>query len=223
MVVGGFPSSKWLVFRDRAIIFFHDLGQRIAVVTVEPRSFHFLMQRLSVAIQRGNAACIVGTVPSSAGWDELFTFSLEEGVCRGGGGALTCGSCGGIGLLEHAVRVLEGVVGGRLGEIVKIDSVRFGFMSGRSTTGAVFMVRVQGVVSYPDGSGCIMPHKGRDLQGLCLGCVDMWDWGLGDGESESAKFEEDGTDGGGMDVWGVPGGWEAQCGFVQSSGCGERG
>ena len=41
-------------------------------ITVEPRSFQFLMQRLSVAIQRGNAACIIGTVPSSAGWDELF-------------------------------------------------------------------------------------------------------------------------------------------------------
>ena len=57
---------------DEALSFFHDLGQRIAVATAEPRSFQFLMQRLSVAIQRGNAACIIGTVPSSAGWDELF-------------------------------------------------------------------------------------------------------------------------------------------------------
>ena len=29
-------------------------------------------QHVAVAIQRGNAACIIGTVPSSAGWDELF-------------------------------------------------------------------------------------------------------------------------------------------------------
>ena len=57
---------------DEALSFFHDLGQRIAVATAEPRSFQFLMQRLSVAIQRGNAACIIGTVTSSAGWDELF-------------------------------------------------------------------------------------------------------------------------------------------------------
>ena len=55
-----------------ALSFFHDLGQRIAVATAEPRSFQFLMQRLSVAIQRGNAACIVWTVPPSVGWDELF-------------------------------------------------------------------------------------------------------------------------------------------------------
>ena len=60
------------VLGDEALTFFHDLGQRIAVATAEPRSFQFLMQRLSVAIQRGNAACILGTVPSSAGWDELF-------------------------------------------------------------------------------------------------------------------------------------------------------
>ena len=57
---------------DEALAFFRDLGKRIADVTDEPRSFQFLMQRVSVAIQRGNAACIVGTVPSSAGWDELF-------------------------------------------------------------------------------------------------------------------------------------------------------
>ena len=53
---------------DEALSFFHDLGQRIAVATAEPHSFQFL----SVAIQRGNAAYIIGTVSSSAGWDELF-------------------------------------------------------------------------------------------------------------------------------------------------------
>jgi len=30
------------------------------------------MQRLSVAVQRGNAACVLGTVPASIGLDELF-------------------------------------------------------------------------------------------------------------------------------------------------------
>ena len=57
---------------DEALSFSHDLGQRIAVATAEPRSYQFLMQRLSVAIQRGNAVCIIGTVLSSAGWDGLF-------------------------------------------------------------------------------------------------------------------------------------------------------
>jgi len=40
-------------------------GARNGNVTKERRSFEFLMQRFSVAIQRGNAACILGTLPSA--------------------------------------------------------------------------------------------------------------------------------------------------------------
>ena len=59
---------------DEALAFFHDLGQRIPVATCHSWTtfIQFLMQRLSVATQRGNAACIVGTMSSYAGWDELF-------------------------------------------------------------------------------------------------------------------------------------------------------
>ena len=57
---------------EQAYAFFRDLGHRIAAVTTEPRSFQFLMQRLSVTVQRGNAACVLGTVPASRGLDELF-------------------------------------------------------------------------------------------------------------------------------------------------------
>ena len=35
--------------------------------------------------------------------------------------------------------------------------------------------KFKGVISYPDGSGCIIPHKGKDIQGLCLECIDIWD------------------------------------------------
>ena len=37
--------------------------------------------------------------------------------------------------------VLERVTEGRLRMIVKIDSMQFGFMAGRSTTDAIFIVR----------------------------------------------------------------------------------
>jgi len=37
-------------------------GRRMAEVIKEPRSTMFLRQRLSVAVQRGNAACILGTL-----------------------------------------------------------------------------------------------------------------------------------------------------------------
>ena len=57
---------------EEASTFFRDLGRRITAVTSEPRSLQFLLQRLSVTIQRGNAACVLGTVPSSFGLDEFF-------------------------------------------------------------------------------------------------------------------------------------------------------
>jgi len=38
------------------------LGRRMAEVDKELRSTTFLRQRLSVAVQRGNAACILGTL-----------------------------------------------------------------------------------------------------------------------------------------------------------------
>ena len=43
-------------------------------------------------------------------------------------------------LLEHAMKVLERVIEGRVGKIVKIDNMQFGFMAGRSTTDAIFIV-----------------------------------------------------------------------------------
>ena len=45
---------------EEASAFFQDLGRRITTVTAEPRSFQFVMQRLSVTLQRSNAACILG-------------------------------------------------------------------------------------------------------------------------------------------------------------------
>ena len=54
---------------------------------------------------------------------------------------VTCGSYRGIKLLEHAMKVLERVIEGRLRKIVKIVSMQFGFMSGRSTKDAIFIVR----------------------------------------------------------------------------------
>ena len=55
-----------------AAAFFKDLGARIKTVTQERRAFDFLMQRVSVAIQRGNAACILGTLPSNSNLDAIY-------------------------------------------------------------------------------------------------------------------------------------------------------
>jgi len=51
---------------DEAADFMHELGRRIATPTGERRSTEFLLQRLSVAVQRDNASCVLGTVDTSS-------------------------------------------------------------------------------------------------------------------------------------------------------------
>ena len=55
-----------------ATFFFWDIGPRIAVAAGEPRSTQFLFQRLSIAIQRGNAASVVGTASIDGCLDDMF-------------------------------------------------------------------------------------------------------------------------------------------------------
>ena len=49
------------VFGPDALTFFRNLGRRIRDVTAEPMSHHFLIQRVAVAVQQGNAAAILGS------------------------------------------------------------------------------------------------------------------------------------------------------------------
>ena len=62
-------------------------------------------------------------------------------VYKGKGDALQCGSYRGIRLLEHVLKVLERVIEARVRTTVKIDDMQFGFMPGRGTTDAIFIVR----------------------------------------------------------------------------------
>ena len=82
-----------------------------------------------------NAVVRDGKIPED--WSRSWMVNVFEGK----GDALTCGSYRGIKLLEHAMKVLERVIEGRVKKIVKIDDMHFGFMAGRSTTNAFFIVR----------------------------------------------------------------------------------
>ena len=53
------------VWGQRAFELVAEIGRRIAEVSHEPRSTSFLRQRISVAVQRGNAACINGTLQAN--------------------------------------------------------------------------------------------------------------------------------------------------------------
>ena len=49
------------VWGEEALNIVTEIGRRIAELTHDPRSTVFLRQRISVAVQRGNAACVNGT------------------------------------------------------------------------------------------------------------------------------------------------------------------
>ena len=53
------------VWGEEGLTLIKELGRRIANISFEPRSALFLRQRISLAIQRGNAYCILATMPQS--------------------------------------------------------------------------------------------------------------------------------------------------------------
>ena len=61
------------------INFIRKLGVELSAATNEPRSSMFLRQRLSIAIQRGNAAAVRGTVPEGSQMGELFYLPFSQG------------------------------------------------------------------------------------------------------------------------------------------------
>ena len=60
---------------------------------------------------------------------------------KGKGNATICGNYRGLKLLEHAMKVLERIIETIIRKQVDIDSMQFGFMPGRSTTDAIFILR----------------------------------------------------------------------------------
>ena len=57
------------------------------------------------------------------------------------GDFMECGSYRGVKLLEHALKLLERLLEKRLRELVQVDSMQCGFMKGKSSINAIFMVR----------------------------------------------------------------------------------
>ena len=51
------------VWGEEGLTLVKELGRRIAIISFEPHLALFLRQRISLAIQRGNAYCILATLP----------------------------------------------------------------------------------------------------------------------------------------------------------------
>ena len=60
------------VFGPLSRAFMQDLGDRLNKVSGDARSRLFLFQRVSVTIQRGNAASVLGTIAPSASLEDVF-------------------------------------------------------------------------------------------------------------------------------------------------------
>ena len=84
---------------------------------------------LTAAIIRG------GKVPSD--WLQSFIVCLYKDK----GDALEEGNHPGLKLTEQVMKVLERIVDGLIGQLVSTDDSQFGFVPGRGTTDAIFVVR----------------------------------------------------------------------------------
>ena len=53
---------------------FNKFHENVMEETGERKSTFFLTQSISIALQRGNSSCVLGTVPHSEGLEEIFEF-----------------------------------------------------------------------------------------------------------------------------------------------------
>ena len=51
-----------------------DIGKKVSEVSGEKHSTSFISQNISMSLQRGNANCVLGTVPHSESLDEIYQF-----------------------------------------------------------------------------------------------------------------------------------------------------
>ena len=76
-----------------------------------------------------------GKVPSD--WEQSFIVCFYKGK----GDALERGNYRGLKLTEQVMKILERIVDGLIRQLVSIDDSQFGFLPGRGTTDAIFVVR----------------------------------------------------------------------------------
>ena len=66
----------------------------------------------------------------------VFTY-----IFKGKGDVMSCGSYRGVKLLEHSTKIVERVLERRIQTQINLNEMQFGFMPGKGTVGAIFIVR----------------------------------------------------------------------------------
>ena len=98
-------------------------------------------------LRAGDEECLIWMSDLlKAVWDkekipEGWRKSLIVPIFKKKGDILECRNYRGIKLLEHGLRILERMLDKRIRKVVKIDPKQFGFMPGKSTVDAIFIVR----------------------------------------------------------------------------------
>ena len=77
----------------------------------------------------------IGTTPPE------WLSSLTVPIYKGKEDALECSSYRGIRLLEHSLKILERIIFNRLTNMIRIGEYQFGFLAGKSTIDAIFIMR----------------------------------------------------------------------------------
>ena len=72
---------------------------------------------------------------------EEWKTSFAVPIFKGKEDVMDCGAYRGVKLLEHAMKIVERVLEKRIRELVKVDAMQFGFMPGKVTTDALFILR----------------------------------------------------------------------------------
>ena len=67
--------------------------------------------------------------------------SVVVPIYKGKGDVMKCGSYRGVKLLEHGMKVVERVLERRIRNCVVVDEMQFGFMPGKGTVDALFVLR----------------------------------------------------------------------------------
>ena len=70
-----------------------------------------------------------------------WALSVVVPIFKGKGDAMSCGAYRGVKLLEHAMKIVEKVLERKLRRVVKVEEMQFGFMPGKGTIDAVFILR----------------------------------------------------------------------------------
>ena len=79
-------------------------------------------------------------VLDGTGMPDEWKTSVIVPIFKGKGDVMSCGSCTGVKLLEHAMKIVERVLERRIRTLVNLNKMQFGFMPGKGTVDAIFIV-----------------------------------------------------------------------------------